>query len=568
MTVVDVSVVERVRQSYARIREVDRPEVWIYLDDEERTIARAQRVDTALSEGIELPLAGLLVAVKDNIDVIDMPTTAGCPAYTYQPTRSATCVELLVAAGAVVIGKTNLDQFATGLVGTRSPYGAVRNALDPTMISGGSSSGSAVAVALGLVDFALGTDTAGSGRVPAALNGIVSVKPTFGVVSNRGVVPACRNLDCVSVFATSVELCDRVLPVLSQFDPEDPLSREVNPRSLGRFPTIGVPIIEDLGLDAADAELFTHAIDRLRNLPGVTIVEFDAALFVDCGALLYGGALVAERFEAVGDFLTETAPDDVDPAVGSIIRAAGAVSAAQYVADHSKLAILRRRFDLELASIDVFAMPTVPRTFTLEEVQAEPFATNAELGRFNNFCNLLELCAFTVPAGTTTGGRPFGMNLFARAHSDRSLGQLAAAFHGETFNSPVPTNRVLLAVVGAHLSGQPLHHQLTTRHAKLVTSTTTSADYRLFALETTPPKPGLERVAPGEGAKIALEVWELDVGAFGSFVAEIPPPLGVGSLELADGTWVNGFICEPHALHGARDITSFGGWLNYRASLV
>ncbi len=564
MTLTEMSVAERVRTSYARIREVDRPEVWIHLADEEQVVADAQRIDVARAAGANLPLAGLLVAVKDNIDVSGMPTTAACPSFSYSPTRSARCVELLIEAGAVVIGKTNLDQFATGLVGTRSPYGAVRNALDPTLISGGSSSGSAVAVALGLVDVALGTDTAGSGRVPAALNGIVSVKPTFGTVSNRGVVPACRTLDCVSVFATSVELCDRVVRVISMFDPEDPACRKVTARSLRQAPTIGVPRLDVLNLGAADAGLFDQAVNRLRQLPGITVAEFDPGLLFECGELLYGGALVAERFEAVGEFVRAAAPEELDPVVELIIGQAGQISAATYVADRARLAVMRRRFETELDGIDVFALPTVPRTFTLEEVADDPLATNSLLGRFNNFCNLLDMCAWTVPVGKTPEGRPFGINLFGRAHTDASLGALSARLLGEEFRAPARSDRVLLAVVGAHLTGHPLNHQLTSRHAVRVMTTTTSSAYRLFALETTPPKPGLERVAEGEGRQIELEVWELDTEAFGSFVAEVPPPLGIGSVELADGQWVNGFICEPHALRGAVDITSFGGWVNYR----
>ncbi len=566
----------RVALAYERIREVDRPEVWIHLVPEQTALIAAAAVDEAVATGAHLPLAGWVFAAKDNIDVAGMPTTAGCPAYAFEPAVSAPSVQRLTDGGAIFIGKTNLDQFATGLVGTRSPHGAVRNAIDPTWISGGSSSGSAVAVALGIVTASLGTDTAGSGRVPAACNGIVGLKPTRGLVSARGVVPACRSLDCVSVFAESVEAAWTVLEAMSGYDPDDAWSRPEPGGHDGRFRSrtirLGVASSVGLGLSPSFAVAYDNWKAGLVGIPGLEVVPFDPSDLLSVGELLYEGAFVAERAAAVGQFVAEHA-GEVDPVVGKIITDAGELRAAQLASDLDSLAVRRRRAERSIDGIDAVGLPTMPTIYRIAEVQADPFATNSSLGGLNNFCNLLDFCAATIPAGKTSLGEPFGLNLYAPAGHDRSIARLAAVLRGENlvetsqlFATPPKTHNVQLAVVGAHLSGQPLNGQLTERGAVLVQSTTTSAKYRLSALDTKPPKPGLWRVSDGTGCRIEVEVWELDVTGFGSFTAMIPGPLGIGTVELADGREVRGFICEAYAIADAPDISSFGGWRAYLAS--
>jgi allophanate hydrolase len=569
----------RVELAYARIREVDRPEIWIHLVSEDAALAAADAVDDAVSDGAHLPLAGMVMAVKDNIDVAGLPTTAGCPEFSYVPETSAPAVQRLIDQGVVIIGKTNLDQFATGLVGTRSPHGAVRNALNPAWISGGSSSGSAVAVALGLVDAALGTDTAGSGRVPAAFNAIVGLKPTRGRVSARGVVPACRSLDCVSVLAPTVSAGWPVLSAMFEFDDEDlwarPEDMRVDQRLQARhgMPTIvGVADRSLLGLSPTFAARYDKWIASLASVDGISVMRFDPLPLREVGDLLYEGAFVAERAAAVGEFVLSHR-DSVDPVVGQIIASASEIAAWRLFRDGDCLKALTRRAQHAIDGIDVLALPTAPTIYRIDEVMRDPLETNASLGRLNNFCNLLDYCAVTIPAGTTSSGEPFGVNLFSTAGHDHALAMFAAKLNSESDPTAIsirassPTEpTVLLAVVGAHLTGQPLNHQLTSLNAHLVTTTTTSANYRLSALGTVPPKPGLWRVENGTGVNIELEVWELTVGAFGAFAAAIPPPLGIGSVELADGSLVRGFICEPYGLEGAPDISSFGGWRAYLAS--
>ena len=568
VTRTQASAADRVRASYARIEELDRPEVWIHLAPIDASVAAAEAVDGAVAAGDVMPLAGMVIAVKDNIDVAGMPTTAACPAFSYVPVSSAAAVKRLVDAGAIVIGKTNLDQFATGLVGTRSPYGAVRNAVDPRWISGGSSSGSAVAVALGIVDAALGTDTAGSGRVPAALNGVVGLKPTRGLVSGAGVVPACRSLDCVSVFAGSVHAAWAVASAMERYDAADPWSRAAPsaPVPFSSTVRVGVGCVAALDLDDAFAASYTAFIESLHARSDVAVVEVDVTVILQTGDLLYGGAFVAERYAAVGAF-ADAHPDSIDPSVRAILDAAKAMPAHLYAADIHRLAALRRQVELAIDGIDVLVLPAAPTVFTIAELAEEPLARNAAFGRLNNFCNLLDFCALTIPAGATSDGVPFGVNLFGRAFTDASLASVAAMLASEPQLLLAAGSLVKLAVVGAHLSGQPLNHQLTSRAARMVSTTRTAASYRLHALSTTTPKPGLARVVDGSGASIEVEVWELTEAAFGSFVAEIPAPLGIGELELADGSKVRGFICEPFALEGSPDITEFGGWRAYRASL-
>jgi allophanate hydrolase len=541
----------RVRAAYARIAEADRPEIWIALRPQAEAEAEAEAVDARVAAGEPLPLAGTVVAVKGNIDIAGLPTTAGCPTYAYEPEADAPAVARLRAAGAVVLGSTNLDQFATGLVGTRSPYGPVRNAHDPERISGGSSSGSAVAVALGIVDFALGTDTAGSGRVPAAFNGIVGIKPTRGVVPTEGVVPACASLDCVTVFARTIPEAERAFAHVAA-----PPAREPAP-SGARRPgpwRVAVPPTEQLGeLDPGWAEAYEAAAERLAYT-GVELVPIDLTPFSEAAALLYEGAFVAERYTAVGGFIDKhVGASDLDPTVARIITAARDLPAHRLFADRDRLAALHTRAVAELADADALLLPTAPGHPTLAEVAAEPLAANARLGRFTNSTNLLDMCGIAVPAGEVNG-LSFGVMLVGRAFTDERVAAIARLL----------TPAVRLVVVGAHLSGQPLNGQLRALGARLAATTATAPAYRLYALNTTPPKPGLVRTAH-EGAAIEAEVWELPVEGLGALVAALPRPMAIGRVELADGTEVAGFLCEPEAIASADDITAHGGWRGYLA---
>ncbi|MFC9847057.1 allophanate hydrolase [Streptomyces sp. NPDC060223] len=541
----------RVHRAYARIEEADRPEVWINLRPQAEVEQEARVMDERVTAGHHLPLAGKLFAAKGNIDVAGLPTTAGCPAYAYTPEADAPVVARLRAAGAIVLGTTNLDQFATGLVGTRSPHGAVRNALDPARISGGSSSGSAVAVALGIVDFALGTDTAGSGRVPAAFNGIVGLKPTRGLVPTTGVVPACASLDCVTVFA-------RTLP-----EAEQALAHMVSPpgRDLPALPQrtpgpwrIAVAGRAQLGeLDEGWAEAYEAAVEQLRST-GAELRTIDLSPFTEAAAMLYEGAFVAERYTAVGSFVDKLIGEGgagLDPTVAGIITRARDIPAHQLYADQDRLAILRTRALAQLGDTDALLLPTAPGHPTLAEVAADPLGANARLGRFTNSTNLFDLAAVAVPAGTVNG-LPFGVMLIGPAFTDERLARIARLLQPQ----------LRIAVVGAHLSGQPLNGQLLSLGAELERTTTTAPAYRLHALSTTPPKPGLVHIGEG-GAAIEAEVWRLPAEGLGRLLAELPRPMTLGRVELADGGHIPGFLCEPSALEGAEDITRYGGWRPY-----
>ncbi|WP_411085984.1 allophanate hydrolase [Streptomyces sp. 061-3] len=539
-------VLARVRAAHARIEAVDRPEIWIDLRPLPEVEAEARTLDARVSAGEHLPLAGRLLAVKGNIDVAGLPTTAGCPSYAYKPTADAPVVARLRAAGALVIGTTNLDQFATGLVGTRSPYGAVRHAHDPSLISGGSSSGSAVAVALGIADLSLGTDTAGSGRIPAAFNGIVGLKPTRGLVPADGVVPACASLDCVTVFARTLPEAEQALALMATAAPHSAPARTPGPWR------IAVPATEQLGeLDHGWAEAYEAAADRLRAA-GAHLQPVDLAPFLEAAAMLYEGAFVAERYTAVGAFIdTAPAADDLDPTVAHIITAARDIPAHRLFADRDRLAVLRDAAMTALSDADALLLPTAPGHPTLAEVAADPLGANARLGRFTNSTNLFDLCAVAAPAGDVAG-RPFGVMLIGPAHTDERLARITALL--------TPSTR--LVVAGAHLTGQPLNPQLQSLGAYLLHTTTTAPVYRLHALRTDPPKPGLERVGEG-GAAIEVEVWQLPPEGLGRLTAELPSPMMLGRVELSDGTTAPGFLCEPYALRGATDITVYGGWRGY-----
>jgi allophanate hydrolase len=568
---------ESAERSLAATAVAGRDEVWICRVPAEKILAEADRIDDAIESGHDLPLGGLTFAVKDNIDVAGMATTAGCPAFAYIADADAPAVRALREAGALLVGKTNLDQFATGLVGTRSPFGAVRSAADPTRVSGGSSSGSAVAVALGEADLALGTDTAGSGRVPAAFNGIVGLKATRGLVATAGVVPACRSFDCVSVFAPDVDLAERAMAELT--GPRgDASGRRVFPADspLGPppRPVVARPSDDDMGsLAPGWLEAYSATADRLAAT-GCDLVEIDLEPFLTAGRLLYEGAFVAERYSAVGAFVQAHA-DEVDPSVGQIIAAAGGIGAGAYVRDLERLANLAGKAAAAWRHCGAHSLllPTTTRHPTLTEVARDPVGVNAELGRFTTFLNLLDMCAVAVPAGAVAG-LPFGVSCIGPAFSDLvqlnmarrvvGAGIPAPATWAEARRGRLSPPGALIAVVGAHLSGQPLNHQLTEWGARLLGPARTADCYRLHALATEPPKPGLRRVDAG-GGPVAAEIWELPPVAFAEFVAAVSPPMAIGPVLLEDGTSVPGFLCEPVALSDAPDITVHGGWLEYLA---
>ncbi len=567
---------------FARIEAAGERPVWISLVPRERAAEAVETIRRRREAGENLPLFGVPFAVKDNIDVAGIPTTAACPEFAYVPERSATAVEKLEAAGALVIGKTNLDQFATGLVGTRSPYGICNSVFDPAYISGGSSSGSAVAVAAGLVSFALGTDTAGSGRVPAGFNNIVGLKPTKGLVSTRGMVPACRSQDCMSIFAGTTGDALKVLSVVQGFDVEDDYARHQPANAAVAMPAgfrFGVPALglEFFG-DAAAAALYGEAVDRLESLGGVK-VDIDFSPFSEAARLLYQGPWVAERLAALRAFGFNR-PDSVHPVVWNIIGGAEGLSAVEGFEAFYRLAALTRAAEGQWDRMDVMLLPTTGTTYRIDEVLADPVALNSNLGIYTNFVNLMDLSAIAVPAGFRPNGLPFGVTLIGRAFEDGKIAELADRLHravpGATVGgtgrllpaadapSIVPDHsRVAVAVVGAHLSGQPLNWQLMDRKARLVRTARTASGYSLYALDgTVPPKPGLIYDGIGQGL-IEIEIWDMDRTAFGSFVAEIPPPLGVGTITLEDGGRVKSFLCEGHAVVTADDITAFGGWRNW-----
>lgn len=552
----------------------DEHAVWISVTDERTVVEYLQRIEESSID--DLPLYGIPFAIKDNIDLADVPTTAACPAFGYTPTRSAYVIERLVAAGAIPLGKTNMDQFATGLVGTRSPYGVCKNAFNGGYIAGGSSSGSAVAVATGQASFALGTDTAGSGRVPAAFNNIVGLKPTCGALSNHGVVPACRSLDSMSVFALNCADAATVLNVAAAYDDGESFSRAVEFSPEKQTRVIGVPGTGQLEFfgNGDYARLFAETVDMLPAL-GYVVHELDITALLETARLLYEGPWVAERTLAVERMLRGK-PEALLPVTREIIQAGFEATAMQTFAAQYRLRGYRRQAEKLFKQCDALLLPTAGTIYPITEVEAAPVRLNSNLGYYTNFMNLLDLCAVAVPAGFTGGGLPFGVTVCAPAGWDYQLLSLGDRLQrarvdragvGQALPDvqvmlPTKNDCVRLAVCGAHLSGLPLNTQLTERNATLHEKTTTAACYRLYALAGGPPyRPGLVRDT--RGGAIEVEVWEMPARHVGEFIAGIPAPLGIGKLELASGEWVSGFICEPYGIAGAREITEFGGWRRY-----
>jgi len=568
-----------------RIHAVDRPEIFTLRLPDSDLRARASALDALLKEEGKavldrLPLFGVPFAVKDNVDIAGLPTTAACEPFSYTPDVTAFAVQCLLDAGAILVGKTNLDQFATGLVGTRSPFGAVRQVDFPERVSGGSSSGSAVSVAAGCVAFALGTDTAGSGRVPAGFNGLVGLKPSLGLVSKRGVLPACRTLDTLSIFAHDVADAWRVLTQIARYDALDAYSRKLPALGALTLPCrMAVPAELEFFNDKTAQHAFGATLDAIASELAVTPRAIDFAPFKRVSALLYDGPWVAERRAAIGTFF-ETNHADIDKTVAAVIGRADRFSAVDAFNGQYALAELKREADQLFDDIDVLIVPTTPTHPLIADVQANPIELNSQLGVYTNFVNLLDLSALAVPCLKRDDGLPAGVTLIGPSGADYRLAVLGARIQARFIDSssqpdmqPLPLQEpsVLLAVVGAHLRAQPLNRQLREAGARFVEATQSAPVYRLYALaNTSPPKPGLVRVFDGSGAAIKVELWDVPLRTFGRFVMDVPAPMGIGSFELPDGRVVKGFICEPASVSagsGAKDITAFGGWLAYLDSL-
>lgn len=549
----------------ADLRAADRddPAIWISRFDDDAILERAAALEAESPE--KFPLFGLPFAVKDNIDVAGLPTTAACREYAYQPESNAPVVEALLEAGAICIGKTNLDQFATGLVGTRSPYGIPRNACDPSLIPGGSSSGSAVAVARGLVAFALGTDTAGSGRIPAAFNEIAGYKPSRGLLSTRGVVPACRSLDCVSIFTSDPVDLQRVARVTTRYDANDPWSRRPEARRVGIAKILGVPEAADLEFfgDGQQEQAWHRAVESLRAR-GFEIQTVSIAPFLEAARLLYEGPWVAERYLVVRELLASN-PGALHPVTRSIIEKGATPTAAEAFAAQYRLAELRRRSESVWDRVHALCLPTAGTIYRITEVETEPVLLNSNLGRYTNFLNLLDLAAVALPAERREDGLPFGISLVAPAFHDTSLLNLAALGGKALEQSPSrPPSQgstigdtMVIVVCGAHMRGLPLEKQLRSLNAEFLRTDRTAPRYRLFALDNL--RPGLVRTED-EGAAIEVEVWRMPLSHVGEFLSSIPSPLGLGRVELSDGTLTTGFLCEHSATHGKPDISKHGGW--------
>ncbi len=571
-----------VRECYRRIEAVGDPGIFLYLADMDAVLAEAKTLGPF--DPRTKPLWGIPFAVKDNIDAAGLPTTAACPDFEYTAVDDAFVVKALRGAGALLIGKTNLDQFATGLVGVRTPYPFPVNALDPAIVPGGSSSGSGVVVAHGIVSFALGTDTAGSGRVPAALNGIVGLKPTLGAFSNTGVVPACRTLDTISVFALTVDDAYGVFQAAAVYDEADSYARRLPaPAPTAPAPRlkVGVPDAQSLEFcgDDVQAASFAASVESLKTL-GAEIVEIDFAPFYTVAEMLYDGVWVAERYAAVAEIMRDK-PSVMHPVTRAIIEVADKFDAVDTFKSQYKLQDLKRRLAPVLASVDMLCVPTIPTFFTVADLEADPFGPNAKLGTYTNFVNLLDMCGIAVPTSARGDGRPGSVTLLAPAGRDAEIASFAAlvqqqgggALGATGWPLPLPPARtsaaandeIAIVAVGAHMSGLPLNHQLTALGARFLKEAETAPEYKLYSLPGVPPaRPGLVR--DEDGSSIAVEVWALPKEKFADFIADVPQPLGIGTLTLKTGEQVKGFICEPCGVAGAEDVTRFGGWRAYLAS--
>ena len=567
---------------FRRIEEVTDPGIFICLEERERIESGIRSLGEFDPQG--KPLWGVPFVVKDNVDVRGLPTTAACPAYSYNPERDAYCVSLLREAGAILIGKTNLDQFATGLVGVRTPFPVPKNAIDSELVPGGSSSGSAVAVAHGIVSFSLGTDTAGSGRVPAGLNNIVGLKPTLGSVSNTGVVPACRTLDTISIFALNVGDANAVYQQISCFDETDPYARRFPGRGIGPAPTelrVGVPDerTREFCGDAVQKRSYEESLAALQEL-GADLVAIDFRPFYEVADLLYSGAWVAERDTVIEALLKED-PSAIHPVTRRVVEVANQFSATDAFRHFYHAAELKAEIRKTVQAVDMLCVPTMPTHYRVSEVEKDPIGTNSRLGTYTNFVNILDFCALTVPIATRGDGWPGSITLIAEAGRDGRLADIGHLIHEQSGvtagatswpiakSEPVTSacsEEIAMAVVGAHMTGLPLNRELTSLGARFLERTATASCYNLYALEGGPPKrPGLVR--NDHGQSIEIEIWAMPTSQFGSFMGGVPQPLGIGSLDLIDGRQVKGFICESAGLLGAEDITSFGGWRNYLNSI-
>ncbi|GFE63894.1 allophanate hydrolase [Litoreibacter roseus] len=566
---------------FARLEAVGDPGIFIHLRDRDDLLAEAQGLG---AYDPELPLWGIPYAAKDNIDVAGIKTTAGCPAYAYTPERDAFVVSRLRAAGALMIGKTNLDQFATGLVGVRTPYGAPLNAVDPAIVPGGSSGGSGVIVGHGIVSFSLGTDTAGSGRVPAALNNIVGLKPTLGALSASGVVPACRTLDTVSIFALTVDDAYAAFAVARGYDATDAYSKPLTPEELTEPATplrLGIPNAGSIAFfgDTVQQAAFERDVAALEAR-GAVIEPLDFEPLYAIARMLYEGAWVAERFTVIADLLA-TNPDAVHPVTRRIIAHAESMSAADAFTGIYRLAELKRAADPILRGLDLLCVPTVPTFYTVADLEADPVTPNSNLGTYTNFVNLLDMCGIAVPTAPRSDGRPGSVTLLAGAGQDALVAAVARGFemncprimgatdHAVPAPAPLPVatpDTIEIAVCGAHMSGLPLNSQLTNLGARFVRKAQTTAEYKFYALAGGPPaRPGLIKSNDADAGTIALEIWSMPKTEFGAFMAGVPAPLGIGTIDVSDGSTVKGFLCEPAGLAGARDITELGDWRSYLA---
>ncbi|PRY26309.1 allophanate hydrolase [Aliiruegeria haliotis] len=570
-----------IRQVYARIAAVGDPAIFLAMPTEAEALEAARALGPF---DPSKPLWGVPFAVKDNIDVAGFPTTAACPDYAYTPDGDAFVVARLKAAGGLFVGKTNLDQFATGLVGVRTPYGAPLNSIDPEIVPGGSSGGSGVAVGHGIVALALGTDTAGSGRVPAALNNIVGLKPTLGALSASGVVPACRSIETISIFALTVQDAYAAFQVCCAHDPADAFAKPCPAPALTAppaAPVIGIPSADSIRFlgDTVQAASFAEAVDLLRG-HGAEIREIDFAPLYAVAEMLYEGAWVAERYTVIEELLRRK-PEAIHPVTRAIICKAEALSAADAFRGIYRLKELARAAEPALAGIDALCVPTIPTFYSTADLEADPVTPNSNFGTYTNFVNLLDMCGIAVPTPARSDGRPGSVTLLAEAGKDALVAALALdleaagnrALGATTWATPAPATLPPaaptsqgLAVCGAHMTGLPLNHQLTERNAVFRRTARTSDAYRLFALAGGPPRrPGLLRGKPGTGAPIALEIWDVPCDQVGSFLKGIPAPLGLGTIDLEDGSTVQGFLCEAVGTEGGEDITNIGDWRAYIA---